>query len=289
MPSERGSVRIISPKSDVGAKEMFRNEIVLKYFISDMLGIPVERIKAIRLRNTFLRRIHHKKKQGILDVSVELNDDTKIDIEIQIHAGKYWDKRQLFYLSKLYVEDLRSGDDYSKLKRCVAISIVDFNYSDREEYHNVYRLRDEQGNEFSDMLELHTLELRKKLTGRTVVDDWIRLFNARKEEDLDMIKTKNAGIQEAIRELKTMSLGKRLRMEYEAHLKAVRDRKAEDEYVREEGIRQGKELGMKQGEHEAIETVVRNALAEGMSDEAIKRLTQCDQSMIDAVRNSINA
>ena len=82
-----------------------------------------------------------------------------------------------------------------------------------------------------------------------------------------------------------MSLGKRLRMEYEAHLKAVRDRKAEDEYVLEEGIRQG----VKQGEREAIETVVRNALAEGMSDEAIKRLTQCDQSMIDAVRNSINA
>ena len=145
-------MRIIAPKSDVGAKEMFRNEIVLKYFISDMFGIPVEKIRSIRLRNTFLKKIRRNQKQGI---------------------------------------------------------------------------------------------------------------------------------QEAIRELKTMSLGKRLRMEYEAHLKAVRDRKAEDEYVLEEGIRQG--------EREAIENVVRNALAEGMSDEAIKRLTQCDQSLIDAVRNSINA
>lgn len=157
----------------------------------------ITKIRSIRLRNTFLKKIRRNQKQGILDVLVELNDFTKIDIEIQIRAGKYWDKRQLFYLSKLYVEDLRSGEDYSKLKRCVAISILDFNYSDRAEYHSVYRLRDEQGNEFSDMLELHTLELRKKLTGRTAVDDWIRLFNAQKEEDLDMIKTKNVGIQEA--------------------------------------------------------------------------------------------
>lgn len=271
-------MRIISPKSDVGAKGMFRNEIVLKYFVSDVIGIPVEEIRSIRLMNTFLRRIRRKQKQGILDVLVELNNHTKIDIEIQVRAGKYWDKRQLFYLSKLYVEDLRSGEDYSKLKKCVAISILDFNYSEREEYHSIYRLRDEQGNEFSDMLELHILELGKKLTGRNAVDDWVRLFNAERVEDLDMIKTRNIGIQEAIRELKTMSLGKRLRMEYEAHLKAIRDRKAEDEYVLEAGIRQG--------EREAMETVVRNALAEGMSDEAILKLTQCEQGLIDAVRSA---
>lgn len=83
-----------------------------------------------------------------------------------------------------------------------------------------------------------------------------------------------------------MSLGKRLRMEYEAHLKAVRDRKAEDEYVLEAGIRQGMEKGIRQGEREAMETVVRNALAEGMSDEAILKLTQCEQGLIDAVRSA---
>ena len=35
--------------------------------------------------------------------------------------------------------------------------------------------------------------------------------------------------------VKTMNLGRNLRLMYEAHLKAVRDRWAEDEYVRDEG------------------------------------------------------
>lgn len=58
-----------------------------------------------------------------------------------------------------------------------------------------------------------------------------------------MIKTANPGILEAIREVKTMNLGKRLWQTYEAHLKAKRDARARDEYVRDEGI----QIGMSQG------------------------------------------
>ena len=56
----------------------------------------------------------------------------------------------------------------------------------------------------SDMLELHTIELRKKVTGDGDVENWIRFFNAESEADLRMIETGNAGILEAIRELKRM-------------------------------------------------------------------------------------
>ena len=40
---------IISPKWDYSFKELFRNMIVLKYFISVVLGIPLEEIKSVRL------------------------------------------------------------------------------------------------------------------------------------------------------------------------------------------------------------------------------------------------
>ena len=79
------------------------------------------------------------------------------------------------------------------------------------------------------------------------MNDWIRLFNAESEEDLDMIKTENAGILEAIREVKIMSLSKRLRAHYEAHMKDVRDRKAREKYVRMEGEKEGFEKGMQKG------------------------------------------
>ena len=94
------------------------------------------------------------------------------------------------------------------------------------------------------MMEIHTLELRKNLVGQNRMNDWIRLFNAESEEDLDMIKTENAGILEAIREVKVMSLSKRLRAHYEAHMKDVRDRKAREKYVRMEGEKEGFEKGL---------------------------------------------
>ena len=47
-------MNIISPKYDFSAKELFSIEMIRKYFISDVLDIPVEQIHSVRLSNTFL-------------------------------------------------------------------------------------------------------------------------------------------------------------------------------------------------------------------------------------------
>ena len=61
---------IISPKYDYVVKELFRDETILRYFISDVLGIRQESIRSLRLRNTFLWKRHKKQKLGILDILV---------------------------------------------------------------------------------------------------------------------------------------------------------------------------------------------------------------------------
>ena len=126
---------IISPKYDDFLKWMFHNQVVLKYFIGDMLGIPQKGIRTVRLKNTFLWRRYQKQNLGIVDVLAELNDDTKINIELQIKVIHNWDKRQLYYLCRLYGEELGRGEDYGRLKKCMGISILDFNLSDRKEYY----------------------------------------------------------------------------------------------------------------------------------------------------------
>ena len=67
-------------------------------------------------------------------------------------------------------------------------------------------------------------------------------------EDLQMIKTKNVGIIQAMEVVREMSLSRRLRLTYEAHLKAVRDRKAEDEYI----MRISEERGEARGKAETL-------------------------------------
>ena len=260
---------IISPKYDYVVKELFRDETILRYFISDVLGIRQESIRSLRLRNTFLWKRHKKQKLGILDVVVELNDDTKIDIELQAKVCDSWDKRQLFYLSKLYTEDLQSGQDYSHLRKCVGISILDFNLSNRKKYHTVYYLMDEEGNKLSDMLEVHVLELNKKLTGQGEVDDWIRFFNVRTEEDLKMIKTKNLGILKAIGELERLSMSNPLRLRYEAYLKRVRDDRAWRIYVWKEARAEGKAEGRAEGKAEGRAEGKAEGRAEGKAESII--------------------
>ena len=67
-----------------------------------------------------------------------------------------------------------------------------------------------------------------------------------------MIMTKNAGILEAMEILKSMSLRKTFRYLHEQRLKAIRDRKAEDDFVRNQGKAEGKVEGVTEGMAEAI-------------------------------------
>ena len=236
--------KIMSLHFDFSFKHIFQNEEVRKYFLSDVLGIPVENIRSARLVNTFLWRQYRRQKQGILDVLLELDDGSRVNVELQIKALTYWDKRSVFYLSKLFTENLLAGQDYRKLKRCVCVSILGFNLDDTPSYHRIYRLRDEAGEEFTDLLEIQVIELKKALNGKDRMDDWIQLFNAETEEDLKMLetKTKNPGILEAIKEVRVMGLGRVLKALYDDHLKQIRDQNARDDYVREEGIGKGREL-----------------------------------------------
>lgn len=236
--------KFVSLKEDFSFTYLFLNETVRLHFISDALGIPPKDVKSVRLSNTFLWKRYFREKQGILDVLIEMNNAHKINIEIQLRALAYWDKRSLFYLSKLFTEGLLAGEHYERLKRCICINILGFNLDERPEYHRVYRMRDEAGYEFSDMLEVHVIELNKTLSGTERMDEWIQLFNARSEEELDMLgtKTKNPGIIEAIREVRTMRLGKTLKALYDAHMKQIRDRNARDDYVRMVGRTEGQNL-----------------------------------------------
>ena len=186
-------------------------------------------------------------KQGILDVKVILHDGTRINLEMQLRRQKFWEKRSLYYLAKMYVDTLLIGENFDRLRRCIGISILDFNLTEDGRYHSVYRMRDEMGKDYSDLLELHIIELRKTLSGNSRVDDWIRLFNAKTEEDLHMIRTKNAGVEKAKYVIREMSLTESLREAAEYYRKKRMDRKSEDAYVYDQGKEAGEQLGMERG------------------------------------------
>lgn len=230
----------ISLKADYAFKELFAHEKVRKQFLSDVLDIPLEQIKSVRMVNPFLRRTFRRQKQGIMDVAMVLNDNTRIDIEMQVYRQKHYTQRKLYYLARMYTDELMVGEKYRKLCRCISISLVDFELlPDTEEYHRIYRLRDETGKDLTDLWEIHIIELGKSLRGNAV-DDWIRLFHVTSQEEMDMIAVKNEGMREAVEVVKQMGLIRTLRWMHDDYWRAKRDRWDEDEYVWNEGKAEGK-------------------------------------------------
>ena len=71
------------------------------------------------------------------------------------------------------------------------------------------------------MLELHIIELGKVFSPEDSLADWVKIFNATTEEDLDMIKSNNIGIQTGIKTMREMSLTRRIRLEIEAREKII--------------------------------------------------------------------
>lgn len=71
-------------------------------------------------------------------------------------------ERTLYYWSKMYTSQIKSGDSYRKLKKCITINIVDFSYTDINKPYSKHNLtQSEIGYKLTDVMEIYFLELEK--------------------------------------------------------------------------------------------------------------------------------
>ena len=66
-------------------------------------------------------------KIGILDVRAIIDGKINCDIEVQVVDQRNIEKRILFYWSKLYIDSIKEGNDYNKLKKTIIVLILDYN------------------------------------------------------------------------------------------------------------------------------------------------------------------
>ena len=220
---------LMKPKIDFAFKEIMMNNEARLGFLSAVLKLNPKEIKDTKILNTNLRKLHKDDKQGILDVRILMNNDVEIDIEIQLSELKVWADRSLFYLSKMYVEQIEEGQQYDVFKRCVSISILDFTlFHDTDEFYSCFHLREDTRHTlYTDKMEFHVLELSK--LPKELKEDtsdillWAKFISAEREEEFDMLATKNPYIKSAYEQLQVISQDKQKRLEYESREKAIRD------------------------------------------------------------------
>lgn len=242
---------IMLPTVDFCFKELMRNEKVRKGFIAALLGRKPEEIRETALIPTILPTEYGDDKLGVLDVAILLEDGTQISMEMQVVYFSYWTNRILFYLGKLYTGQIKKGDSYGKLKKCIHVSILDFVHfpDDNRCYHRISFCDTRTGTPYTDLMELHILELKKlppKVRNEDSVIRWMQFFSGKTLEDFRKMAEKDEYIEEAYSELLKLSSDDRKRLEYEAREKAVRDYNTQMESARMEGKEEGRLLKLKE-------------------------------------------
>ena len=134
--------KIVTLKLDIIFKRIFgnsNNQDIIAAFLSALLEIPRESIKAIYIDNVELTPEQFDLKFSRLDLKLNV-DGRIINIEMQINHEPDFKDRTLFYLSKLVSEELKSGDEYGELKQTICINIINFNLFECDAYHYHYKI-----------------------------------------------------------------------------------------------------------------------------------------------------
>ena len=280
--AKRNNNFIMLPTVDVCFKGLMYNPKVRKGFIAALLKTDPKDVRETVLLPTALRQEYPDDKLGILDVRAMMEDGAQVNMEMQVDSFEQWDARSLFYLSKMYTEQIGKGDPYTKLKKCIHVSILNFiRFADDERCYRTIRLCDEQtGKKYTDLLELQILELMKlprDLREDDEVIRWMRFLAGKTREEFEDMAGRSEYIEEAYRELERMSADERARLEYEARQKAIRDHEAI--------MSSAWNRGLQEGIQQERQSMIRSMLEGGASPEEIVRLTGVTEEEVEKARD----
>ena len=173
-------------------------------------------------------------------------------------------KRSLYYLSRMYTNQLSEGENYRELPRTVAINILRFNYLKEKNFHNAYRFKNiKNDNELTDIMEIHFIELPKfneNKEGKELVKSlkeydknnidmlkaWTLFLKKPTNEYILEIEDNINELKEAKKELTIISADEKNRELYEMRRASLHDRVSALESAEEFGYKKAQEKYQKE-------------------------------------------
>jgi len=244
---------ILPPRSNTVFQLLFgdpRNIQLLADFLRAVFNTPEDEFRDIVIVNPYLPREYADKKLGIVDLRLTTGSGQIVHVEIQRDYFSALRNRVLFYDSGLITGQIGESEEYQNMKRVVSILITGYPLiKESPLYHHRFTLYDPRAAvEFTDLLEIRTLELTKlPETPDVYLWHWLRFFRAETKEELDMVATASPAIQKATARVMKLSKDKRARLIYEYEVMARRDELSKLYDAREEGLAKGLAKGLEKG------------------------------------------
>ena len=233
------------------------SDLVLKNLVSALMDIPLEDMKECHVGNPIDYGKAMDGKEIILDVRLTLNNDTSIDIEVQVQRETFWIERSLLYWSRTY-DRLHVKEEYNKLIPTVHIGILNFTlFKDAPEFFSEYSiLNNKTGKPYSDKLRIKVLDLsRPDLAGDSPKEQkllkWVRIFKAKTQPELENLSEGEEVFEEVAEVIEKLNADEEVRLRCEAREDYYR--RLRSEYVggfeagEKQGIRKGEQRGIRKG------------------------------------------
>ncbi|MDD6168946.1 MAG: Rpn family recombination-promoting nuclease/putative transposase, partial [Lachnospiraceae bacterium] len=232
---------------------MQSNEKVLRGLVCALLDLRMDEIKECVIENPIILGEDIDDKTCILDVKILLNNDKRLNIELQTTDYGNWQDRSLFYLCRAFNE-LGKGKDYTDLKTTIHIGILDFTlFPDAPEFYSEYLLMNTKTHKIFNrkfalrVLDLTQLEKVSEEEKETDLYYWAKLFQSRSWEEITMLAEKNEAIREAAATIKKLNADEKIKMQCEAREQLEHDMASAYHHGVDVGEKRGEERGRKAG------------------------------------------
>jgi len=138
-----------------------RNLDALAHLIALVLGVPRSDIKSVKVENILEPGNDIEAKSCVLDVKVTMNDDTIIDLEMQVEDYGNWTDRSLTYLCRMY-DNLLKGQNYIEVKKAIHIGFLDYHLKGFvEQFRSEYLMTEQKnGQVYSRKFQLFVIDLK---------------------------------------------------------------------------------------------------------------------------------
>ena len=187
-------------------------------------------------------------KLSRLDIQAQTDDGTFWDIEVQVSREDYMPERSLFYLSRIYGNQLNSGEKYPVLKRTIGINLLNFNLDQLKtlsSWHNYCCFCVPNTNVVVTChLEMHFLELPKikisDIKKLKKAEPWGAYFSGKyTDKDMEVLAMNNPVIKQALDYEAYFNSNDELRKEYLAREEAILDERIRHGYSHQRGVQEG--------------------------------------------------
>ena len=279
--NEKTKVKI-TPRTDIIFRNIFGkkgNEAILEDLLEGIMG---EKVKVKNLQSNVETPVENvEQKRTILDVKAELEDERIVDIEMQNKKYYYYDKRVLYYLGKIVTEQIKSGERYTDIKEMIIINILNYTLPDVPEYITKCHITNESNYHMKEVT-LYYIQLPRFLEERKLselntkyedivkskLDEWCVFLCDENKGVRDMAVKTNLSLEEAVKQYEELIAIPGVGETAFRREMAEADIKANEEFMRQAGISEGKVEGRAEGRIEGM-TLKQKEIAKKMLDQKI--------------------